>query len=95
MKIVYRLEALRDLAELLNHIACDSPAYADQVGQRIVRSISRQEVFPKSGRMGQTPDTFELVIPRLPYIAVYSVRLDLVEIVSIFHTSTDRPRGHQ
>jgi plasmid stabilization system protein ParE len=35
---------------------------------------------------------FELVIPRLPYIAVYRIH-SAVDILAVFHTSTDEPRA--
>jgi toxin ParE1/3/4 len=50
------------------------------------------ELFPYSGRQGIIPGTYELVVPKLPYIVVYRVA-EHVEIVSIFHTSTDEPRS--
>lgn len=88
MKVIYRVEALSDLDQHLSFIATQSPAIALNVGERILNSISRLELFPNSGRTGRVPGSFELVIPQLPYIAVYRVT-DFVEITAIFHTAQD------
>ncbi len=46
-------------------------------------------MFPLSGRRGSVEGTYELVVPRLPYIAVYRITA-FVEIVAIFHAAQDR-----
>jgi toxin ParE1/3/4 len=45
---------------------------------------------PNLGRPGRIDGTRELLFPPLPYIAVYSVHEQSVEIWRIFHTSQDR-----
>jgi plasmid stabilization system protein ParE len=89
MRIVYRLEALADLNDHLTFIARDNPAAARRVGERIREAIGRLEMFPLSGRTGSVAGTYELVVPRLPYIAVYRVT-SFVEIIAIFHAAQDR-----
>jgi len=46
--------------------------------------------FPESGRIGQVPGTRELVVTNLPYIVVYRVNGDTVEILRVMHMSMDR-----
>ena len=41
--------------------------------------------FPEQGRTGRKPDTRELVLGGLPYIAMYRIRKDTVEILRILH----------
>ena len=89
MKIVYRQEALADLDHHLSYIARDKPNAAGQVIDRIRASIQRLEMFPHSGRQGSVEGTYELVIPRLPYIAVYRVS-EHVEVLAIFHAAQER-----
>ena len=92
MKVVYRLEALADLNNHLSYIASDDPSAASRAASRIRLAISRLEMFPYSGRPGVVPDTYELVVPRLPYIAVYRIT-EYVEIVAVFHAAQDRRKG--
>lgn len=47
--------------------------------------------FPRRGRPGRSPGTRELVFPRLPYVAVYRVREDVIEVVRILHGAQDWP----
>lgn len=89
MKIVYRREALADLDRHLTYIAQDKPKAAEQVVERIRSSVERLEIFPYSGRPGSVEGTYELVIPRLPYIAVYRVTT-CVEIIALFHAAQER-----
>ena len=93
MRVLYRLEAVRDLNGHLTYISQDNSEAAEQVGAAIRRAIDRLGIFPHSGRKGVVSGTYELVIPRLPYIVVYRIRSPFVEITSIFHTSTDKPRA--
>jgi addiction module RelE/StbE family toxin len=89
MKVVYRREALADLDRIFTYIARDRPNAAGHVVERIRSSIGRLEMFPYSGRQGSVEGTYELVVSRLPYIAVYRVT-DSVEIVAVFHAAQDR-----
>jgi len=92
MKVVYRLEALGDLQNHFSYIAEDDPAAASRVVTDICKVIRRLEIFPYSGRKGIVEGSYELVVPRLPYIVVYRVHSE-VEILAVFHTSTNEPRA--
>ncbi len=90
MKLRFHAAALADLEGIHNHIAADSPTEANAVVQRILRSLVRLQDFPHSGRQGTVPGTQELVVPGLPYIAVYGVETDQITVVAVFHTAQNR-----
>ena len=48
--------------------------------------------FPFIGHVGHDPDTFEWVVPRLPYIVVYEVdqAQEQVIVTAVFHGAQDR-----
>ena len=48
-------------------------------------------MFPNRGRTGRIAGTRELVFGPLPYIAVYRVTEDIVEILRIYHGAQDWP----
>jgi len=78
--------AARDLTAICDYIEeHDGPAAARKVALRIYERISSLRQFPHVGRTGQKKDTRELVIPGLPFLAVYRVREDLLEIIRILH----------
>jgi len=71
-------------------IAAENPTAAAQVRRRIRSAVLRLLDFPESGRIGQVPGTRELVVTNLPYIVVYRVNGDTVEILRVMHMSMDR-----
>jgi toxin ParE1/3/4 len=43
------------------------------------------------GRIGKIAGTRELVLDRMPYLVVYRVNGQVVELIHINHTSQERP----
>ncbi len=86
MRVRYRLAALADLSHIYSHINKDDQNAARTVVRRIRTTVNRLELFPRSGREGVKPGTFELVVPGLPYI----VEPEIVDIVAVFHAAQDR-----
>lgn len=91
MKVLFRLSARSDIANIHEYVARDNPQAAKRVVAAIERATDRLSIFPLSGRIGAVETTRELVIPRLPYIAVYRVTEDTVEIIAVYHGARDRP----
>ncbi len=71
MTLRWQLSAVSDLANIRDFIAQRNPAAAELVVSRILRSIERIEHFPNSSRSGVVQGTREVVVPGLPYIAVF------------------------
>ncbi|MGE5158452.1 MAG: type II toxin-antitoxin system RelE/ParE family toxin [Gemmatimonas sp.] len=75
----------------------DSPATAKVVTDRLFNSIELLISFPRIGHVGRRePETFEWVVPRLPYIVVYEIDWprELVIVTAVFHGAQDRePKG--
>jgi plasmid stabilization system protein ParE len=46
--------------------------------------------FPFLGRKGKLPGTRELVFSKLPYIVVYEVQGEVVNLIRIYHAAQDR-----
>jgi toxin ParE1/3/4 len=49
------------------------------------------DIYPLMGRLGRVEGTRELVIANTPYILIYRVKLESVEILRVFHTSKRYP----
>jgi toxin ParE1/3/4 len=78
--------AVRDFTHICDYIEQHrSAAAARRVALSIHDSIDLLSEFPEHGRTGRKPDTRELVFSGLPYLAVYRIREDAVEILRIFH----------
>jgi addiction module RelE/StbE family toxin len=79
----------RSLRVIHAHIAADNPQAAKYVVQGIHEATRRLSQFPNSGRPGKVVGTRELVLPHWPYIVVYRVMSDEVQILRAFHGATD------
>ena len=92
MKVILREAAHGDLDRIFDWIAKDRPRSAHAVIERILESAERLGRFPHLGHVGRAPDTFEWIVPRLPYIVVYRVNADndVIDVVSVFHGAQDR-----
>ncbi|MGZ9073259.1 MAG: type II toxin-antitoxin system RelE/ParE family toxin [Rhodoplanes sp.] len=58
--------------------------------RRIEKAIDRLRILPLSGRPGVVKGTRILVVPGLPYVAIYRVVDDFVDIVAVLHTARRR-----
>lgn len=91
MKIIWLTEASIALDQEYDYIFRQNPAAAKRVFERIVASTQRLEIFPESGRTGQIAGTRELIVPGLPYIVIYRIIKNQVQILRVFHTSRNWP----
>jgi toxin ParE1/3/4 len=93
MSVRFSSSAKSDIQSIYDYIASDNRPAATRVVTAIEAATDRLSLFPLSGRIGAVEGTRELVIPRLPYIAVYHVIGDEVQIIAVFHAAQDIPRG--
>jgi toxin ParE1/3/4 len=86
------LQAARaNLIAVSEYISQDSPDAAARTVATIVKAVETLERFPTLGRPGRISDTRELVVPGTPYIVLYRVRGDAVQLIRIFHASRKWP----
>jgi toxin ParE1/3/4 len=85
--------AVRDFTHICDYIDKHrNGAAARRVALSIHRQIDLLAEFPEYGRTGRKLDTRELVFTGLPYLAVYRIREDAVEIIRILHGAQDWPK---
>jgi len=89
MPVVFTHRALRDLANIRSWISEDRPAAASRMAVELVAACDRLELFPERGRPGIEPGTRELTTV-WPYVIVYRIAGDNVEVLSIWHGRQDR-----
>ena len=53
--------------------------------QRIRAAVDQLADYPNMGRTGRVPLTRELIVGGTPWIIVYRVRADVVEIIRVLH----------
>ena len=94
MKIIWQSLALNDLQHIEAFITegWGNPALAAKTVQTIY-DFTREQLKYRSGRLGRVPGTFELVIQggKLPYISVYRLAGENIEVLRVYHTSRRWP----
>lgn len=78
--------AVTQLAAIAEYISLDSPVYAEQVVDQVVRRLAQAQLFPESGRVVPElarADVRELL--EVPYRVIYQVRPDVIEVLAVLH----------
>jgi toxin ParE1/3/4 len=85
LRVVWLPRAIADFDSQLDYIAKDNPRIATDIGDRIVQHVSHLSEYPEMGRDGRRQKTRELVVPRTPFVIVYRVGSDRLEILRVLH----------
>jgi addiction module RelE/StbE family toxin len=89
MRVRWSEPAADDLADIARYIRAGNPDAARRVAKAIYDGCESLVHSPHRGRKGKQPGTRELVFAPLPYLAVYRVRDNVVEILHIWHGAQD------
>jgi len=97
MRIDWSRSAREDIRDIHRYIAKDSPHYALQFADRVVKAVERLKDFPESGR--QVPEARPLMVRELliqEYRILYKPELpERVLIVAVIHGRRDLMRREQ
>ena len=92
MRIRWTESAVRDLTNICDYI---EEHRGGTTARRVALSLCQgSEIlaeFPECGRTGRSPGTRELVMSGLPYLAIYRIHHDAVEIIRILHGAQEWP----
>jgi plasmid stabilization system protein ParE len=85
LKLRITLRAYKHLREIEAYIAKDNAGASRRIGVRLRSSFDLICQFPDIGRRVRSSPELEWTVPGLPFVIVYRVRLDVVEILGVFH----------
>ena len=85
MTIVWLSLAVQDVLQIRSYIAEHDPQSASNVGLRIDKAVGNLAQMPNMGRPGRIFGTRELVVSGTPYLVVYRLRNERVEILRVLH----------
>jgi toxin ParE1/3/4 len=89
MPVSYSPEAVADLAAIRTYIGDRNPAAASRIAIQLVAACDRLEHLPERGRPGLVTGTRE-IIPVWPYVIVYRITPEVVQIMRVWHGAQDR-----
>jgi addiction module RelE/StbE family toxin len=93
MEVHWTRRARRRLDDYTDYIALRNPKAADEVLQRVRHDVDGLADNPLMGRQGRFLGTRELVIAGLPYVVVYRVRGQRVEVITVHDTRQQWPES--
>lgn len=87
MKLRWTRRALADFEQAHDHIAQDNPEVARQIAQRILEATEALLEYPRIGRVGDDEDSREWHVDKTPYLLVYSIKGEVIELWRVWHES--------
>jgi addiction module RelE/StbE family toxin len=79
--------ALADLNHAFEFISLDKPNAAKATIAKVLDSLEHLKSFPDSGRSGRIKGTREMVVNTTPYLIVYRIKENYLEILTVLHSS--------
>jgi addiction module RelE/StbE family toxin len=89
MRLRWTLPAADDLASIKVYLEQQYPRLAESTVRTIYERIRVLKQSPYLGRPGHRTGTRELVIMPLPYVVVYAVKAESIEVLHIYHGAQD------
>ena len=89
MRVRWTVPAADDLQNIKNYLQQNYPSFAEQTVRTIYERIRSLKTLSKRGRPGHRSGTRELAITPLPYVVVYRVKAEAIEILHIYHGAQD------
>ena len=89
MKVKWSIKALIDFDEAQNWIAHENPVAARAVARRIRDAAQLLRANPRAGTPAHIEDARIWVVARTPYLIVYRVRGETLEILRLWHSRRD------
>jgi len=91
LKIYWLEKAAIDLEEAYEYILFDNPSAAKNEVNKVLEAVELISMNPALGKAGRVAKTRELVVAGTPYIVIYRVKDNRLEILRIFHGARQWP----
>lgn len=90
MRIRWTPPAVADMESIGNYLKEHHPHYRQETMRKLFEKIRDLKIAPYLGRAGRVQGTREIFFSPMPYVAVYRVHAQSIEVWRIFHTAQDR-----
>jgi addiction module RelE/StbE family toxin len=91
MRIRWTPASAADLEHISKYLKDHHPRHRQPTMRKLYEAIRSLKQSPHRGRVGREEETRELLFPPLPYVAVYRVTEQSIEVLRIYHAAQDRP----
>ncbi len=91
MKIRWTTPAVRQLTAVYEFIAAEDAGAAGRMVERIGEAVEVLGRHPRAGRKGRVPDTRELVVAGTPFVVVYYIEKNEVQVWAVLHAARKWP----
>jgi toxin ParE1/3/4 len=91
MRIRWTPAAAADLQSISEYLKEHHPRYLEATMRKLYGTIRDLKQWPGRGRTGREEGTREILFSPTPYVAVYRVREQTIEVMRIYHGAQDRP----
>jgi addiction module RelE/StbE family toxin len=90
MRIKWSEYARKKYNEQISYIALRNTTAAEEIKSSIEEMLDRILLFPRIGRAGCFPGTFECLVKKSPLIIVYEIyEEEYITVLNILHTAQD------
>ena len=89
MRIRWTVPAADDLQNIKNYLEQNYPSFTETTVRTIYQRIRSLKISPNRDRPGHYHGTRELALTPLPYVVVYAVKAEAIEILHIHHGAQD------
>ena len=91
MRIRWTPAAAADLQGISDYLKEHHPRYRDPTMRKLYGIIRELKQWPARGRPGREDGTREILFPPTPYVAVYRMKEQTIEVIRIYHAAQSRP----
>ena len=90
MRIRWTPDAVADLEQISHYLKDHHPHYRQPTMRKLYETVRSLKGSPHRGRLGREEGTRELLFPPLPYVVVYRVKHECIEVLRIYHAAQNR-----
>ena len=91
MRLRWSEDAATDLERIADYLFDSTPERAARLVREIYDAPTGLLTFPYRGRPGRRHGTREFVLPGLPYIVLYQISGDVINVARILHGAQKWP----
>ncbi len=91
MRIRWTPAAAADLQNIGDYLRKYHPRLRQPTLRKLYESVRSLKDSPYRGKSGLEEGSRELHFQPMPYVAVYRVRVQTIEVLRVYHTAQNRP----